>query len=173
MDTNYVTTGDRVVKGQLIGTIGNGNKWSSKGVINTIVRIFIKYFAHVHFDISRKAITQEYVTGWSKKAVKDQYVNPYDDMKEEDYDENDIIDFDHLGWDWLDWSPSQGLWHPGLDLNGPGAGDADFGLPIYAPIDGVVTYEKRTWGSNGGWGNVIVIKKDDAECKHCELHCPK
>jgi murein DD-endopeptidase MepM/ murein hydrolase activator NlpD len=45
-------------------------------------------------------------------------------------------------------------------MNGKGVGDADFGNPIYSPVDGVVTYEKRTWSYNGGWGNVIVIQKD-------------
>jgi murein DD-endopeptidase MepM/ murein hydrolase activator NlpD len=67
MDKNMVRVGDKVKKGQQIGTVGNGNKWSAKGIINLLFKG--KMSAHLHYDISRKEIKQEYVIGWTKAQV--------------------------------------------------------------------------------------------------------
>lgn len=48
-----------------------------------------------------------------------------------------------------------GFWHTGIDMNGPGACDADLGAAVYAMTDGVVRFA----GNGGGsWGGVIVIE---------------
>jgi murein DD-endopeptidase MepM/ murein hydrolase activator NlpD len=48
-----------------------------------------------------------------------------------------------------------GYWHCGIDLNGPGAGDADLGQPIHAMAEGVVTYAGDLGG--GSWGLGVVV----------------
>lgn len=151
LDKNIVRKGDRVKKGQQIGTVGNGNG---------------QWYAHLHYDISNKDIRQEYISGWSKDKVQSQYLNPHKEVKLKE-----ITEFDHMGYDYLAWNGSG--YHPGVDINGKGAGNADFGNPIYSPVDGIVTYEVRTWFKNGGWGNILVIREDGDECKHCPIHCPK
>ena len=169
LDKNMVKFGERVKKGQQIGTIGNGNKWTAKNIINLLFNG--KMSAHLHYDISNKEVKQDYVIGWSKAKVKAQYIDPYQDAKDEGYTFNDVTECDHLGWDWLD-DIGNG-YHPGVDLNGKGAGDTDFGNPIYSPIDGIVTYEWRGWTANKGWGNLIVIKEnEELVCNHCcPIHC--
>ncbi len=48
------------------------------------------------------------------------------------------------GFDYLDWNSYPGFagdaFHPGMDFNVGGWGDADCGLPVYAAADGVVRY---------------------------------
>lgn len=64
------------------------------------------------------------------------------------------IDYDHYGYRFLD----KGKWgelHPGDDLNGKGGGNADLGLPIYAPTDGSITHIARNVKS---WGNHFHLK---------------
>ncbi len=162
MKSNYVKKGDHVKKGQLIGTIGNADGW-------------YKNKSHVHFDISLKEVIRDYVLGWSKDRVNEQYLDPKEDGEDENYDENDIIDFDHYGYEYLSKIRNKNNtvigYHTGWDLNGKGAGDSDYGNKIYSPIDGVVSYEYRSWWASS-WGNLIVIKKDD-KCLHCPIHCPK
>ena len=153
MDKNFVRKGDRVIKGQKIGTVGTGNG---------------QWYAHLHYDISNKEIKQDYIKGMSKEQVAKQYLNPHQEIK----DLGIITQNDHLGYDYLAWNGYG--YHPGVDINGKGAGNADFGNPIYSPVDGIVTYEVRTWFKNDGWGNVIVIKEEEVTCNHqCPVHCPK
>lgn len=52
------------------------------------------------------------------------------------------------------WVVPPGYWHTGVDLNGPGGGNSDYGQPIHAMTDGVVV-EARVFG--GSWGRVVVI----------------
>jgi len=52
-------------------------------------------------------------------------------------------------------SAVKGYWHTGIDLNGPGAGNADVGVPVYAVADGIVEYA----GVGGGtWGQIVMLK---------------
>lgn len=46
-------------------------------------------------------------------------------------------------------------WHTGDDWNGPGPGDADLGLPVYATANGVVIASGYYTPS---WGNIIVLR---------------
>lgn len=46
-------------------------------------------------------------------------------------------------------------WHTGDDWNGPGPGDADLGLPVYATANGVVV---ASGYYSPAWGNIVVIQ---------------
>lgn len=45
--------------------------------------------------------------------------------------------------------------HFGEDWNGRGGGDTDYGDPVYAVADGIVTLANNV---HGGWGNVILTR---------------
>lgn len=49
-----------------------------------------------------------------------------------------------------------GAYHTGVDLNVGSSGNADLGVPVYAPASGVVTYQADL----RPWGNVTVIQHD-------------
>lgn len=51
-----------------------------------------------------------------------------------------------------------GRFHPGVDLNGPGGGDADEGMEVACMAPGRVTAVLT--GYNGGWGNLVYVKHD-------------
>lgn len=53
-----------------------------------------------------------------------------------------------------------GRFHPGVDFNGPGVGDADQGIPVRSIGPGVVTFVGL--GYNSGWGNHVYVKHDMA-----------
>ena len=164
MDKNLVKLGDKVIKHVTpIGTIGDGNG---------------QYYAHLHFSISKGLSTEQllsYISGWDKKKVELFYTNPKD------------IDFTAMfgrkmnvgtfGYGWLQWVGYG--YHPGVDVNGLGGGNSDFGYVFKSSCDGEVVYEKRTWLKNGGWGNIILCMEDESdepedECeKCCKIHCPK
>lgn len=59
------------------------------------------------------------------------------------------------GWGFVEWNGS--VWHPGEDWNRKGAGQKDFGDPIYAIADGVVVTTKNY---GGNWGKIILIKHE-------------
>jgi murein DD-endopeptidase MepM/ murein hydrolase activator NlpD len=44
--------------------------------------------------------------------------------------------------------------HLGADLNGPGGGDTDLGMPVYAIADGEVVFAAD---AGPGWGNVVRV----------------
>src|SRR6056297_2625787 len=98
MQDVYVKQGEKVKKGQAIGTVGStGNSTSS----------------HLHWDISRTNQWKKYVNGWSKADVEKVYIKPT-------IEKNIPINTDHYGWRWLQWYGKG--YHPGEDLNGPGGG---------------------------------------------------
>ena len=57
----------------------------------------------------------------------------------------------------------QGRLHPGVDLNGPGGGNADKGTSIYPIAPGVVTFVAPLGKRNRGWGNLVYVKHDMAQ----------
>ena len=69
------------------------------------------------------------------------------------------IDNHHYGYDFLDIEAQKGRYHPGEDMNGPGAGNADKGMPVYPIGPGVVSFVD-TDGPNSGWGNIMYVKHD-------------
>lgn len=158
MDTNKVRKGDRVVKYVTpIGTVGTGNG---------------QYPAHLHFSISEgltSAQLKAYINGWKKEKVEQYYKDP----RGIDFDTmfRTKVDVGHKGYDWLQWIGDG--WHPGVDVNGLGGGNTDFGMPFTSSCDGVVIFEERTWFRNGGWGNLIQILEDEPnDCNHkCPKHC--
>jgi len=141
----FVKVGDTIKKGQKIGTIGNGNGQ----YINA---------SHLHFDIAKRNIQTwtKYVFGMSKNEVR----NLYDDPGK--YRKSVLPGFHHFGWEYLELATygSKKCYHPGEDLNGKGAGDADYGLPFYSPVDGKVIYCYDGKDKNEGWGKLLVIRKD-------------
>jgi murein DD-endopeptidase MepM/ murein hydrolase activator NlpD len=54
-----------------------------------------------------------------------------------------------------EWLLLPGYWHCGIDLNGPGAGDADLGQRIHAIAEGVVVYAGDLGGKSWGLGVVV------------------
>ncbi len=51
--------------------------------------------------------------------------------------------------------------HTGVDYNGPGAGNADLGQPVYAICSGTVVGRKNS-GEIAGFGNAIIIETQGA-----------
>ncbi|NLY10104.1 MAG: M23 family metallopeptidase [Firmicutes bacterium] len=58
------------------------------------------------------------------------------------------------GYDFLVWSNASNSWHPGEDWNIPGAGDGDWGEPVYSIGHGVVVFS----GWNTAQGNIVTIE---------------
>lgn len=58
------------------------------------------------------------------------------------------------GYAFLDWSNYSNSFHPGEDWNIPGAGNGDWGEPVYSIANGEVVFS----GWNTALGNVILIK---------------
>ena len=56
---------------------------------------------------------------------------------------------DHYGYKWLTWARS--VYHPAVDYNGPGGGNADCGTPVYAVANGIVRYVNP-----GSWGGLVI-----------------
>lgn len=169
MDRNLVKKGDRVLKYVTpIGTIGDGNSKTSKN----------NMYAHLHFSISEGLTPAElkaYISGWSKEKVAKFYRDPRGVDFEKMFGVK--MDVGNFGYDWL--QPIGYGFHPGVDVNGLGGANSDFGMPFKSSCNGVVVLEERTWFSNGGWGNLIVIQEDESDpapapkCLHCPIHCPR
>jgi len=154
MQNVLVKEGDFVVKHQELGTVGTGNG---------------QFSAHLHHDIPKKKLTPwtKYVTGMTKEQVCAAYDDPTPFIK------TIFPKFSHYGYKYLD-PIGGGKYHPGVDLNGPGAGNSDLGLPFYSPVNGRVVYCYSGGGSNGGWGKLLVIEEVNTApvCNHqCPLHC--
>lgn len=145
---NFVKVGDKVKKGQKIGTVGNGNGQ----YVNA---------SHCHFDCPKNKLAKwtDYVFGMTSKQVEELYANP------EKYRDTVAPWFDHYGWMYLEYATygTKTCYHPGADLNGKGAGDSDSGLPLYSACNGEVIYVYDGTGTNGGWGKLIVIEEKKEE----------
>ena len=163
MDRNFVKKGDRVVRHTTpIGTIGTGNG---------------QYYAHLHFSISEGLTPAElkaYIAGWTKAKVEKYYIDPTNIDFEAMFGRK--MDVGNFGYGWLQWIGYG--YHPGVDVNGLGGGNTDFGYAFKSSCDGNVIDEWRGWTSNGGWGNWIVVAEDEGneppvdKCLHCPIHCP-
>lgn len=66
---------------------------------------------------------------------------------------------DHFGYRFMEIESSKGRFHPGEDMNGPGAGAADKGMPVFAIGPGVVSFVDEV-GPNLGWGKMCFTKHD-------------
>lgn len=156
MDRNLVRRGDNVVKYVTpIGTLGDGNG---------------QYYAHLHFSISTGLTPKQlkaYVKGWSKNKVKKYYCDPRKVNFNKMFDAK--MDVGNFGYGWLDWIGYG--YHPGVDVNGLGGGNTDFGMPFKSSCDGKVVLEKRTWFKNRGWGNLVIIR-EDTNSKN-KIKCPR
>lgn len=155
MDKNFVKKGEKVIKHVTpVGTVGTGNG---------------QYFAHLHHSISEGLTVDElykYINGWTKDKVKKFYLDP----SKTDYEKmfGRKMDVGGFGYGYLQWTGKG--YHPGVDVNGLGGGNTDFGYPFKSSVTGTVVYEWRGWTKNGGWGNLIMVEEED-ECKHCPIHC--
>lgn len=144
MDKNFVRKGDKVIKHVTpIGTLGDGNG---------------QYYAHLHFSISEgltPAQLKSYISGWPSKKVRTFYKDPRGVDFEKMFGRK--MDVGNFGYDWLQWI-GYGF-HPGVDVNGLGGGNSDFGYVFKSSCDGTVIFEERTWFKNHGWGNLILIEE--------------
>lgn len=139
--TNLVKKGDKVkAYDQYIGEIGNAN-----GI----------YYAHLHYSIS-EGLTQSqiksYVNGWSVGKVKKYYFEPKVDRSKMF---KKPVDNGERGYGWLQ-TIANGSPHPGIDYNGLGGGNTDYGYKFKSPVDGEVVYS-GDWGK--GWGKVIIVEE--------------
>lgn len=138
--TNLVKKGDRIKKGDYIGEIGTANG---------------KWLAHLHLSASEGLSVAEiksYIVGWSKTKVQKYYRNPKDLFSGKDL--FDVpIDEGNAGYDWLQWIGNG--YHPGVDYNGLGGGNTDYGYKIKSPFDGEII-ESADW--KGGWGKCVVLQ---------------
>lgn len=138
----FVKVGDKVQQGDKIATNGTGNG---------------QWLSHCHYDIftHEQSNWERFNIGWTKVETLNVWTDPRPWM----YIVMPYLH--HFGWEWLEWAKynSGSAWHPGVDLNGQGAGDADYDLPLYAPCDGEIQYIYSGSGSNSGWGRIIIIKE--------------
>jgi murein DD-endopeptidase MepM/ murein hydrolase activator NlpD len=141
----YYRVGSRIKKGQEIGEIGNANGYYSNA-------------SHLHYDIFKEKPRNflAYTKGMTKEQVLDVYADPRPFFSSEI-----PVKFSHMGHNFMEVTDS-GLIHPGLDLNGPGGGDADHGNKIYSPVNGTVSYV-RSPQIRDGWGGVMVIEHTDED----------
>lgn len=58
------------------------------------------------------------------------------------------------GYGFLQWSNVSNSWHPGEDWNIPGAGNGDWGQPVYSIANGIVLFA----GWNTAQGNIVLIE---------------
>jgi hypothetical protein len=137
---NLVKKGDKVKKGDYIGEIGTANG---------------KWIAHLHLSASEGLSVAEiksYIVGWSKTKVQKYYRNPKDLFSGKDL--FDVpIDEGNAGYDWLQWIGNG--YHSGVDYNGLGGGNTDYGYKIKTPFDGEII-ESTDW--KGGWGKCVVLQ---------------
>lgn len=146
----FVVVGQKVKKGDLIGTVGNGNGQ----YINA---------SHDHADFPKRKLSSwtGYVFGWTKEEVAEVYADPKPFRK--------ICApwFVNLGWGYLEYATygAKKCYHPGEDWNGKGGGDSDLGLPIYSAFDGNVVYCYDGKEKNAGWGKLLVIEEIKEELK--------
>lgn len=132
-----VKVGDRVKGGQQIGNLGKSGTSS----------------AHLHFEIQKVFRTY---TAYTKGLTREKVLEYYQDPRP--YEKIVFPLQDHYGWEWLS-DIGGGQLHPGIDLNGKGAGDSDLGLPVYSGCDGRVEFV----GFTEGWGNHIFINREESK----------
>lgn len=134
-----IKVGDKVrAYDEWIGEIGNAGGY---------------YYAHLHYSESEgltDAQLKSYVIGWSKAEVEKYYREPTIDR---DKMFNNPVDNGEAGYSWLQSIGGRGN-HPGIDYNGFGGGNSDYGYKFKSPVDGEVIFI-GDWGS--GWGKVIII----------------
>ena len=164
MDKNFVKKGDKVIAYVTpIGTVGTGNG---------------QYPAHLHHSVS-EGLTPTELRAYNVKN-KDFVIQHYIDPRKIGIDYEKMfgrkMDVGNFGYNFLQWIGYG--YHPGLDINGLGGGNTDFGFAFKSSVTGTVVYEWRGWTSNGGWGNLIMVEEDETpapptpECTHCcPLHC--
>jgi len=154
----FFKKGDFVKKGQKICTIGDGNRQ-------------YKNASHLHVDFPKSVMPQwtAYVFSMTRDMVKKAYADP------KPFRKISFPEYDHMGWGYLDYAKygTRYCYHPGEDWNGKGAGNSDFGDPIYSPFDGEVVYCYDGTGTNGGWGKLIVIKEIVKEVEIEPVSVPK
>jgi len=149
MASNKVKVGDRVKKYEtVIGTVG-----TAEGM----------YYAHLHFSISESLSIKQleaYVKGWSKADVE----NSYRDPRGIDFNKmfGRPMDVGKAGYDWLQKIENNGGFHSGVDVNGRGGGNTDYGWEFTSSCDGVVVYNKRTTAKDG-WGNIVIVEEDTVD----------
>lgn len=143
MDRNYVKVGNTVVKHVTpIGSVGTGNG---------------QWYAHLHFSIS-EGLTPAQLKAYQVKDLA--FVKKYyRDPRKIDFANmfGRKMDVGNFGYDYLQWIGYG--YHPGVDVNGLGGGNSDFGYVFKSSCDGVVVFEERTWFKNGGWGNIIIVEE--------------
>ena len=162
MDKNFVKKGDKVKAYEtVIGTIGKGNGNN--------------YPAHDHLSFSHDLTVPQlrgYIINWPESKVQKYYLNPHKLGINFQKMYSIPVNVGVSGYDYRQKLDAGNGYHPGVDINGLGGGDTDFGAKIKAAHNGTVIYEKRTWMRNHGWGNMIIIEWDAPESRTIASNSP-
>jgi len=140
----HVKEGDVIQSGQHIGDMGTTGFSTS---------------SHLHFDIIKKKPSNYYywVKGWSRQRVRDEYIPPSNYTRK---GQSNVTNWHHSGWSHTQ-KTTEGVYHPGADINGPGSGNADMNQPVYSPVPGKVLFANRTNRKGHGFGLTVVIEETD------------
>jgi len=156
LETVTVSKGDKVKRGDKIGTLGKSGDPD--------------YSPHLHWDVSNRPLKNnwtEYISNWSKTDVQNVYIEPdhylsdYIPTRNDDYKKMKL-DQTHNGYWWLSWIGYG--YHPGYDLN-YGYGSQDKGQDVLSPVDGEIEFIYKGDKDNGGWGRLVIIKETKMEFK--------
>ena len=114
-----------------------------------------KYYSHLHFSISKslsQAQLKAYVNNWSRDDV----INSYEDPRKIEFERmiKEPINVGVNGYAYMDWY-GRG-YHPGVDVNGDGGGNSDYGYEVKSSCDGLVVFA-GDWGA--GWGKVVIVEE--------------
>lgn len=145
LQTVTVRVGDRVKKGQKVGTCGGTGGWSPHDHFEIRLQDFdMSYYPQSQERLASKAPAL-------RQLVLDRYTDPIAFCVTNGGQVP--MTYSSFGYHWLEWADygSYRTFHPGVDLNYPN----DLGLPLVSPFDGVV---KGIRMNDGGWGNHILIE---------------
>ncbi len=136
----YVKEGQHIQNGQKIATVGRSGGWKN---------------AHLHWEVRCKNLDPSY---WPKGQFDAFVASRYEDPLKflHTHNLNYPMRWSHTGYEFLE-RMQDGTFHPGVDLN-YGAPNADLGMEISSPCNGVVVFAGEDPGI--GFGKHIIVEHE-------------